>query len=382
MQSLSPPSGKVAWLCTYIPEELIRGAGFLPVRPLVAGEFAGSAGYLPANLCPCVRQTAHMLLERDMDKFESIVLANSCNAMMHLYNLLKEDAEVPVFLLDLPRQGDNRAKEYFASRLDLMADFLSDIGGNLSEKNLEAAIEIYMNTGEIFRDFFAGSFDDTSSIVNFLPGIIPHEFNLKALSSKREDINAELRDKILPKLFHEIEFVEGKAEEGKIDAENKLCILTGAQPHSEMTEILQENGVLTFHDHCQGYRYWQKNYSDIERGDLKSAKSREDFLNILAAIYLDKPPCPRQYDRQDRQYDKPGTKPGRIGFYRRLLQDLDAEGVIYHNLNFCDFAHYDYLNLQPVFEEVDLPVLNLASELSRGDSGQIRTRMEAFLEMI
>ena len=367
--NLPAAEGKVAWLCTYIPEELIRAAGFLPYRPAVRADVTDhKSGYLPGNLCPYVRSAAYQLLQTADEDLSGVVVANSCNAMMHLYNMLREESELPVFMLDLPRRRDERARSYFSECLANMADFLGDLGREIRASTLQKVMSEYQKTLQLLTEAAGGSSEDEDL---WRVGFISDNFARRAFGQKRRKINEKLRAHITgnepAKIYPDL-------------STNKKFILTGAQPHPLMSEVIEENGGAVFHDHCQGYRYWRKRYDKLpftagkERIEAEKGEEKDnlaELLSLLADIYLQKPPCPRFYDFKKRQ-----------DFYEGLLQSRQFEGVIFHNLNFCDFAHYDFLRLQEFFQSRNLPVLNLASELSSGDKGQIRTRIEAFIEMV
>ena len=382
--------GKVAWLCTYTPEELIRAAGFLPYRPAVKAEsFDRKSGYLPGNLCPYVRGAAYKLLQIEEEELAGAVIANSCNAMMHLYNMLRAESELPVFMLDLPRQRGQSARKYFSSSLQEMTGFLQELGGEIEPGQLQNIMKMYKKTLEILRDLPGGidenikENEDSSRVKQkyFKAGFIDDELGRRAFSEERDEFNKKLWER-----FH-----DGSREKEVFPdlSGQKKFILTGAQPHPAMTRVFRENGGAVFHDHCQGFRYWQKNY-DISRAQSaaglqnsneceKSHKDKEipgeDNIDILlqhlADVYLQKPICPRFSDYGARQ-----------NFYEDLLAVYDFAGVVFHNLNFCDYAHYDYLRLKDFFQNREIPVLNLATELSSGDKGQLRTRIEAFIEIV
>jgi len=83
---------KVGWFCTYTPEEVIHAAGFMPYRLLPHhSEGAGSVeDALPGNICPYPRKILSNLRSGLYEDMAGIVVANSCNAMLHLYSILKD----------------------------------------------------------------------------------------------------------------------------------------------------------------------------------------------------------------------------------------------------------------------------------------------------
>jgi benzoyl-CoA reductase/2-hydroxyglutaryl-CoA dehydratase subunit BcrC/BadD/HgdB len=65
-----------------------------------------------------------------------------------------------------------------------------------------------------------------------------------------------------------------------------------------------------------------------------------------------------------------------------LLDRSGARGVILHVLKFCEPELFDVPVLRRAFAGRGVPVLYLEGELEAGLSGQVVTRVEAFVEMI
>lgn len=55
---------------------------------------------------------------------------------------------------------------------------------------------------------------------------------------------------------------------------------------------------------------------------------------------------------------------------------------MYYNLSFCHTYSVEYKKMEKVLKEKGIPVLFIETDYSTEDSGQIKTRVEAFLEMI
>jgi len=113
-------------------------------------------------------------------------------------------------------------------------------------------------------------------------------------------------------------------------------------------------------DHCTGLSPF---YHDTPLTD--------DPWADLANGYLDQAPCARQV---------PLSK--RIDFSADLALEYGVDGVIYTYLKFCPCYGLTKNNFIQKFQSLDLPVLELASDYSQGDTGQIKTRLEAFVEVL
>ncbi|MGB9858276.1 MAG: 2-hydroxyacyl-CoA dehydratase, partial [Dictyoglomaceae bacterium] len=70
----------------------------------------------------------------------------------------------------------------------------------------------------------------------------------------------------------------------------------------------------------------------------------------------------------------------RIENIKRLKEDID--GVIIYVLKFCDPIIYQSAKLRENIKSLGLPVLIIEDDYTLGNRGQMRTRVEAFMEMI
>ena len=66
----------------------------------------------------------------------------------------------------------------------------------------------------------------------------------------------------------------------------------------------------------------------------------------------------------------------------RLAKEYKADGVIHYNLQFCHtYANEAYL-VEKRLEKEGIPVLRIETDYSSEDAGQLKTRIEAFLETL
>jgi benzoyl-CoA reductase/2-hydroxyglutaryl-CoA dehydratase subunit BcrC/BadD/HgdB len=96
-----------------------------------------------------------------------------------------------------------------------------------------------------------------------------------------------------------------------------------------------------------------------------------DPLDALTEGYLDQAPCARM---------KPLTDAAR--FAANLASEYQAEGALYVYLKFCPVHSYGIKEYVTAFQRTGLPVLELSNDYSQSTGGQIRTRLEAFVEVL
>ena len=141
---------------------------------------------------------------------------------------------------------------------------------------------------------------------------------------------------------------------------NENCVqaikvgILGARANANIKKILDECGAeVVFDFTCTG----------VER---KLLLEKENVLHGYVRGLISQFPCMRMEAAANREQV--------IGQY------LDqADGIIYHTVQFCDNYSYEYAWLK---ERLSKPLLLLETDYTRQSYGQILTRMEAFLESL
>ena len=65
-----------------------------------------------------------------------------------------------------------------------------------------------------------------------------------------------------------------------------------------------------------------------------------------------------------------------------MVKKYDADGVIHYSLQFCQPYMIESGAIEESLEKTGVPVLRLETDYSQEDVGQLRTRIEAFIERI
>ena len=91
----------------------------------------------------------------------------------------------------------------------------------------------------------------------------------------------------------------------------------------------------------------------------------------LADGYLDQSPCANR---------KPMSKA--VDFSETLAREYDVDGVLYVYLKFCACYGLTKKDFIDRLQGNGLPVLDVSSDYSQSDHGQLKTRLEAFVEVL
>jgi benzoyl-CoA reductase subunit C len=110
--------GKIGYLCSYVPKEILYAFDKTPVRVLPSAAKASEAeAYLPRNFCSLVKVTLASFLEGDSD-LDLVIHADSCDGLRRLNDVWRAYVNLDALpLLDLPRKGTSESCEYFARSL-------------------------------------------------------------------------------------------------------------------------------------------------------------------------------------------------------------------------------------------------------------------------
>jgi benzoyl-CoA reductase/2-hydroxyglutaryl-CoA dehydratase subunit BcrC/BadD/HgdB len=154
--------------------------------------------------------------------------------------------------------------------------------------------------------------------------------------------------------------------ERKIDGDYRarLMILGGILDDPAYLDVIEEQGGLIVADTlCFGSKiFWEKVKED-----------EDDPLMALARYHIaDSPSCPHTV----------GVFPQRANFVKDMVKDFDVDGIIAQRMQFCDNWGYESKMLADVMKEEGIPFLRLEKEYLLSSVGQLRTRIQAFLETL
>jgi benzoyl-CoA reductase/2-hydroxyglutaryl-CoA dehydratase subunit BcrC/BadD/HgdB len=137
-----------------------------------------------------------------------------------------------------------------------------------------------------------------------------------------------------------------------------------AIPNWKLHHLIESTGaVVVCEESCTGTRF----FSDLVD---ESKKTLEEELKAVADRYMNiHCAC---FTPNDERLDD----------VVRLAKEYKADGVIHYNLQFCHTYANEAVKIEKRLEKEGIPLLRIETDYSDEDAGQLRTRIEAFLEMI
>jgi benzoyl-CoA reductase/2-hydroxyglutaryl-CoA dehydratase subunit BcrC/BadD/HgdB len=137
-----------------------------------------------------------------------------------------------------------------------------------------------------------------------------------------------------------------------------------AIPNWKLHHIVETSGAaVVVEESCTGTRYFENEVDE-------SGTTIDEQIGAIAARYL-KTNCACFT-----------PNPGRVEDILRLVREYRVDGVIDYTLQFCGLYSTESYLVQQALKEAGVPVLHIETDYSEQDGEQIRTRVEAFLEII
>ncbi len=158
-----------------------------------------------------------------------------------------------------------------------------------------------------------------------------------------------------------------KEGEGVAESGAPRIIVTGtpmALPNWKVPHIIETSGaVIVAEELCTGLRYFENTVPE-------EAKTTGQMVNDIASRYLN----------INCACFTPNE--GRMEKLVSLAKEYKADGIIHCSLAFCDPYLVEANRVEKVLKKHNIPLLKIETDYGQEDSGQIKTRVEAFLEMI
>ncbi|MBU3946863.1 MAG: benzoyl-CoA reductase, bzd-type, subunit N [Proteobacteria bacterium] len=345
--------GKVmAYMCTYVPEEILYAADVLPVRVYGSHEASDlTEQHIFGMYCPFCRDCVAQVMEGRYDYADGVMIAQACLHMRQVYSSW-EIHKPTEFMYYMPFPI---AVESPHARPHLVAEYKTFIeavekwtGKKITIDDLDRGIEILNKNRELMRKVYELRLLDNPP----LTGVeCMHMTSSSQMVDKREHNQA------LEKLLKELPSRKTDRETGI-----RLMIVGSECDDIEFMDMVESlNSTFVADDHCTGSRaFWN------------SVEPEEDRLLAIAKRYLERPPCPTK-----------DTTKNFVRFHHvmEMAKEAKVEGAVIIQQKFCDPHEIDIPLLRKRFEDNGIRTYFLELDVTV-PIGQFKIRIEAFLEML
>lgn len=354
-------SGKkiVGTYCTFTPWELIDAAGAIPISVCaVSDETTEEAEkHLPKNLCPLIKSSYGFAIT-DKCPFiyfaDMIVGETTCDGKKKMYEFLSEIKNVHVMQLPY-KQDSKKALDSWKDEIMLLKEKLEkDFNITIKEEDIKKSIKVKNEQRRLLKEIYSLSKLDPPPI----SGYEMHKlFDSTNFLVSAEDKNNELR-----------EMIEGFKEAAATNTDSqysgaKRILITGCPSGGVADKVVKTieevGGVVVCFENCLGIK--EKHQLVDETKDVYDALA-EKYLSIPCSVM------------------SPNT--GRMDLLDNLIKDYKVDGVVDITLQACHTYAVESPKAKKVCDKNNVGFINLETNYSSSDTGQIRTRIEAFIEML
>ncbi len=345
----------VGFFCSYVPEEIIFAADMLPYRVRAVGcESTTMADvYMSQVNCSFSRACLEFAFDGRYHFLDGLVFVWNCDNLRRVYDILREtrpDQFKLLHFIDVPHKDTEAAINQFA---DWLIDFKQEIEKvfrvEITDDNLRESINIYNETRDLLKRFY-----DLRTMKN--PPVSGAE-SLKVILAGTVIPKPEYNE-LLKKLLTELE-----DRAGITDYRARLVIAGGGGcDDPEYFQIMEDLGGLIVSDNiCFGRRTF-----------MEPVSTEGDLIHNLARAYLNRPSCPRMCLKLAERSRE----------IKDLVERSGADGVVFQRIRYCDLWGGDQLDIKKKMREAGIPLLTLEREYRLSATGQLRTRVQAFLEQL
>ena len=349
----------VGTFCVYVPDELVLALGAIPVA--LCGGTSLSIPYaeklLPRDICPLVKSTLGLALSNTCPygPIEDLAVGETtCDAKKKTWDILAAGGDFHV--LEVPQKKGPRDRDLW---LDEVRQFRARLerltGRTLDPEKLAAAVRL-MNRkrralGRLndFRKSARLPISGLDALVVMQGALVDDPLRF---SERLEALNDELEDRV-------------RRGAGVAPAGAKRIMVSGCPSvmgNWKLHHLIESAGAAVVCDEtCTGTRYFSALVEERDGG-------LDDQIAAIAARYL----------TIDCSCFSPNDE--RIDAVLRLAGEYRVDGVVQYVLQYCHTYNVEAVRVASALKEAGVPSLKIVTDYAEEDTGQLRLRVDAFLE--
>jgi benzoyl-CoA reductase/2-hydroxyglutaryl-CoA dehydratase subunit BcrC/BadD/HgdB len=358
----------IGYMCLFAPTELILASGAIPVRVNSGWYDTSKLGdrVVPVEVCPVIRSTigAKMIeLSPFLEQSDALISVLTCDGMTKLGEILSDYKTI--WGMNVPRIKDStQSLRFWNDEIKQMKTRIEKFTGNkITRKNLKEAIEISHRATKAFRRL--QELRKGPPVIMGRDAMLVNQTFLwddkKRWTEKTEALCDELDKRV-------------QRKDWVCASDTPRVMITGTPmfwpDNWKLPSLVEESnpqGIIVADELCSGERILNDPVGVDEW-------SMDDMLNAIGERYLMASTCPC-FTSKDGNED-------RINWLLNKVKEWNVQGVIYYVVRGCMLYAMEYTRVKKALDKINIPVYYLDTEYTREDVGQMKTRVEAFLEML
>jgi benzoyl-CoA reductase/2-hydroxyglutaryl-CoA dehydratase subunit BcrC/BadD/HgdB len=354
----------VGSVCYQVPEVLLnlKGTFSTRLRAPRTGSLEMGTYYMTSFLCEYTRALLERAIEGGYQFLDCLLAPDGCtmiNRCVENMELLKTMPQENFFFeyLEVPMKADENGLSLYVSecRKKVLNSLHDHFNIDVSDEALRNAVEEHNKLCRLITEIGNYRKEDNPRITGYEFHIItmctyvcPHYLLIDKLEETLEELKTRVPD-----------------EKKKYRA--RVMVVGSEVDDVDMIKLIEESGALVVADRfCFGSLPGRQ---EIVLND------KDDVLTQICSQYMYNCMCPRHMNMDKFRLRKE--------YVNKLAKEYKADGIIYEQMKFCDpWAYERMTGTHMLRDEYHYPVLSIDRPYAVGNSGQIRTRVQAFVESI
>ena len=354
----------LAWNCSYIPEVLLDTDKCFGVR-LRAPNCTNpdmATYYMTNRSCPYSKSILERAFEGGYNFISALIGQECCTTMNRMEQYFEYCELIPnekffCTYLDMPLRKTEWHAGYYRRQIEqkILQPLEKVYGVDFSEANLRKAVEQFNEVCRIMTEINAMREAEN-------PVITGYEFHVIQLCTQTCP-----KDLILPYLRETLAELKKRKPDAKSPYRARVAIVGSEIDDPSLTKLIEGCGALIVSDRfCFG---------STPGREVIELNDEEDVLRQICRHYIETSECARYISNEKVQQRRETAD--------RLAREYKADGIIYEQMKYCDYWGFERALASYVLNtEYGWPVLSIDRVYNNGYSGQLRTRVQAFVESL
>jgi benzoyl-CoA reductase subunit C len=352
----------IGYVCSFVPLEIISASGCIPFRvrgdvhePITKGDTL-----LETIVCPYYRSIFDLSVKGKYDFLSGLVIPHGCDSMVRSFSTWSYSLPYAYFhFVNIPTVCVESSFEFFKAEINTFRKSLEKFTGKaIMDVDLEEAIRIHNESRDKVRALYEFRKAD--------PPLVSGTELTRVLT-----VGSSLPIAEANRLFDQVLSEIGRRRESPLKKGPRIFIDGACLDNIELIRLVEEVGGNVVADTiCNGAR------DHFPKTDLGG-----DPIDALSRRYLERINCPKTY-RENKAGTFEGDIASRFGDIGAYTAEFKVEGAILYVYKYCDPFGFEVPARKAYYQSINVPLLCLEDVYSAGTMGQLRTRIQAFLEMI
>ncbi len=354
----------LGYTCFHIPEVLLNVDNCFSTRLRApnTGSIDIATYYMSNYTCEYARALLERAIEGGYQYLDALIGVDACSMMnrsMEHFEILNVNTKPNFFVThcDMPFKITDYTLDGYERQMQVrVLDRLHEVFGvDVSDAAIRKAVAEHNEVCQIISEI-----REMRKAEN--PVITGYEFHVLNLVTY-----VCPKGLILPYLRETLEELKTRKPDKKNPFRARVAIVGSEIDDPNLTKLIEGCGALVVSD-----RYC---FGSTPGREVIELKDDEPALRQICLHYMEVSECAR-YISDEKVLQRRETSD-------RLAKEFGAEGIIYEQMKYCDYWGFERALVSHIMhDEYGWPVLSIDRLYNNGNSGQLRTRVQAFVESL